>query len=59
MKVLSVKYDEKPVGLVYIGCFVNGNIVVQKNIFAGNRRSVREQAVISALKLLQECLEKK
>ncbi len=49
--------DEKSVGLVYIGCYVNGNTVVQKNVFSGNRRSVREQAVISALKLLQECLQ--
>ena len=50
--------EEKPVGLVYIGCFVKGNTVVQKNIFLGSRREVREQSVISALKLLKACLQK-
>ena len=49
--------EEKPVGLVYIGCFVKGNTVVQKNIFSGSRREVREQSVISALKLLKACLQ--
>ena len=50
--------EEKPVGLVYIGCFVKGNTVVQKNIFSGSRREVREQSVISALELLKACLQK-
>ena len=49
---------EKPVGLVYIGCCVNGNTVVQKNNFSGSRREVREQSVAGALKLLYECLQK-
>lgn len=48
---------EKPVGLVYIGCCVNGETVVKKNIFSGNRRQVREQAVVTALELLKQCLE--
>ena len=47
---------EKPVGLVYIGCCVNGKTIVKKNIFKGNRREVREQSVETALKLLLECL---
>jgi PncC family amidohydrolase len=47
---------EKPVGLVYIGCYVNGKTIVKKNLFTGNRREVREQAVETALKLLLECL---
>jgi PncC family amidohydrolase len=47
---------EKPVGLVYIGCYVNGKTIVKKNIFKGNRREVREQSVETALKLLLECL---
>lgn len=47
---------EKPVGLVYIGCYVNGKTIVKKNLFTGNRRKVREQAVETALKLLLECL---
>ena len=47
---------EKPVGLVYIGCYVNGKTIVKKNLFTGNRREVREQSVETALKLLLECL---
>ena len=47
---------EKPVGLEYIGCYVNGKTIVKKNLFTGNRREVREQAVETALKLLLECL---
>lgn len=51
--------EEKPVGLVYIGCFVNGRTVVQKNLFQGSRRQIREQSVEAALLLLKECLLKK
>ena len=47
---------EKPVGLVYIGCHVNGNTVVERNIFSGTRREVREQSVLAALKLLKKQL---
>jgi PncC family amidohydrolase len=32
---------EKPVGLVYIGCHVNGNTMVERNVFSGTRREVR------------------
>lgn len=48
---------EKPVGLVYIGCFVNGKTVVERNIFSGSRREVREQSVDSALELLKRQLQ--
>lgn len=48
---------EKPVGLVYIGCYVNGNTVVERNVFSGSRRKVREQSVQAALQLLFECLQ--
>ena len=48
---------EKPVGLVYIGCQVNGNIVVERNVFSGTRREVREQSVLAALKLLKKQLQ--
>lgn len=48
---------EKPVGLVYIGCHVNGNTVVERNIFSGTRREVREQSVLAALKLLKKQLQ--
>ena len=48
---------EKPVGLVYIGCHVKGNTVVEKNVFSGTRREVREQSVLAALKLLKKQLQ--
>lgn len=49
---------EKPVGLVYIGCSIQGKTVVGKYLFQGNRREVREQAVVSALELLSDFLMK-
>ena len=48
---------EKPVGLVYIGCCVNGTTVVERNVFFGSRREVREQSVAAALKLLKKQLQ--
>lgn len=54
---------EKPVGLVYIGCAVKGQVTVQKYQFQGNRTQVRTQAARAALELLlaslQAALEKK
>lgn len=47
---------EKPVGLVYIGCCVDGEVTVERHIFDGNRRQVREAAVEAALRLLEKCL---
>lgn len=48
---------EKPVGLVYIGCVVHGNVVTERHIFEGDRLSVRRQAVEAALDLAIHCLE--
>jgi nicotinamide-nucleotide amidase len=48
--------DEKPVGLVYIGCFVNGKVTVKECNFKGNRQKVREGAVVYALDLLRRCI---
>ncbi len=42
---------EKPVGLVYIACYVDGGIKVLKNVFIGNRQQVRNQAVNVAIEL--------
>ncbi len=50
--------EKKPVGLVYIGCFVKGNTVVERNVFSGTRREVREQSVSTALELLKRQLLK-
>ena len=47
---------EKPVGLVYISCFVKDKTVVKKYNFRGNRNKVRESAVSAALTLMRECI---
>lgn len=46
--------EEKPVGLVYIGCFVDGETRVKECRFSGTRRENREQTVKEALKLALE-----
>lgn len=45
---------EKPVGLVYIGCSVRGNVRVEEYHFAGSRAENRAAAVEEALLLLKE-----
>lgn len=47
---------DKPVGLVYIGCYVRGKVKVKECRFAGNRDKNRESAVVQALTLLREQL---
>lgn len=47
---------QKPVGLVYIGCFVKGKITVTENHFKGNRLEIRKQTTRAALTLLYSCL---
>ncbi len=47
---------EKPVGLVYIGCYVCGKTAVREFHFSGNRAKIRETTVANALILLRECL---
>lgn len=47
---------EKPVGLVYIGCYLNGRIKVTENLFKGSREEVRRQTVVTALELLLTCI---
>ena len=49
---------EKPVGLVYIGCYVCGNLTVKECRFQGSRAKIRESAVSSALALMRECILK-
>lgn len=50
--------EKKPVGLVYIGCNVLGNVTVKECHFSGERLDVRMQSVEEALQLLKECLHK-
>ncbi len=47
---------EKPVGLVYMGCYVKGKLTVLENHFSGSRQEVREASAKKALELLLECL---
>ncbi len=44
------------VGLVYIGCFLNGKTNVEEHRFAGDRAAVRKQAAKRALSILKEML---
>ena len=49
---------EKPVGLVYIGCYVKGHTEVKEFHFTGNRAKNRDYAVVRALTFLREELVK-
>lgn len=49
--------EEKPVGLVYIGCGQKGRIVVKRYQFSGNRTKIRESAVANALTLMREVIQ--
>lgn len=48
--------EEKPVGLVYIGCCVKGKLTVREYHFTGNRSKVRESSVAAGLVLLRDCV---
>ena len=48
---------EKPVGLVYIGCYISGNVKVEEYHFDGDRIQVRERTAQAALMQLLECLK--
>lgn len=48
--------EEKPVGLVYIGCYAKEKVVVEEYHFTGTRQQIREQSVKAALELLKNCI---
>lgn len=48
--------EEKPVGLVYIGCCVCGVVTTKEYHFKGNREKIRESAVSESLVLLRRCI---
>ncbi|MCC0703469.1 competence/damage-inducible protein A [Clostridioides sp. ES-S-0049-02] len=50
--------EEKPVGLVYTAIYINGKIIVKKNIFNGDRRKIRLRATRDLLNELRIQLEK-
>lgn len=47
---------ECPVGLVFIGCYLKGENVTERHLFAGDREAVRRAAAERALLLLKERL---
>ena len=48
--------EEKPVGLVYIGCQVCGTMTVKEYHFQGSRTKIRESAVAAALNMMRSCI---
>ena len=50
--------EDKPVGLVYIGCYLSGETVVKECRFHGNRMENRAQTVETALEMLKDALLK-
>lgn len=48
--------EEKPVGLVYIGCYCKGKLYAERNLYTGNRSKIREYAVASALTLMRKAI---
>ena len=48
--------DEKPVGLVYIGISVCGQVTTQEYRFTGDREKIRESAVTESLILMRKCI---
>ncbi len=47
---------EKPVGLVYIGLYDRGNVIVKKCLFSGDRKEIRNQTRDTALSLILRAL---
>lgn len=50
---------EKPVGLVFIGCFVDGETFVTENHFCGTRMEIRMRTTQAALQQLLEGLNRR
>ena len=44
--------EEKPVGLVYIGCSVEGKTIVKRCFYGGDRLAIRQAAAREALDIL-------
>lgn len=50
---------KKPVGLVYIGIYLEGEILVKEFNFTGERDEIRKNTTIMALNILKNLLEQK
>lgn len=48
--------DKKPVGTVFIACWIDGNLFSKEYHFEGDRMEIRQSAVTAALTLLRSCL---
>ena len=48
--------QEKPVGLVYIGCYCRGRGFTEKKLYSGSRSKIREYSVASALTFLRKVI---
>ncbi|MCR5419930.1 MAG: nicotinamide-nucleotide amidohydrolase family protein [Lachnospiraceae bacterium] len=48
--------EDKPVGLVYVGCNVCGKTRINKYNFDGDRMEIRQKATSCALSLLRTCI---
>ena len=46
--------EEKPVGLVYIGVCIKGNVIVEKFNLTGDREAVRKKATMNSLNILRK-----
>ena len=49
--------EEKPVGLVYIACSINGKVWVEQHQLNGDRQKVRDLTVKRALDMLRRCIK--
>ncbi len=50
---------EKPVGLVYIGYYLEGESIVQRHLFNGTREEIKNKIASKALETLDEILRRK
>ncbi len=50
--------EEKPVGTVFVGCFIKGKTFINECHFKGDRTEVREQTVTEAFSLIRLCVLK-
>jgi nicotinamide-nucleotide amidase len=48
--------EDKPVGTVYLGVNINGNITVEHHLFQGDRESIQAQATEKGISLLKKKL---
>ena len=47
---------EKPIGLVYIACYMNDKVHVEEFRFRGERQKIRERSVVQALDVLRRSI---